>query len=83
MLVSLLNAPSFSYAITDDLLVYDVAADSWHEVSGGNNGDARFRHSAVLIDNWMLVFGGNAHNETAAASTNCYSSALLAFDLGM
>ena len=49
------NTPlsGYTYAITDDLLVYNVEADAWR--AEANGGAPRFRHSAVLIDNWMLV----------------------------
>lgn len=42
----------------------------------------RFRHSAVLIDDIMLIFGGNSHNESTAQQVGCYSSLLLAYDTG-
>lgn len=98
------NAPlnSYSYAITDDLLMYDPIADSWLVFNFKNfyynttilhfysifrttlesPGMPRFRHSAVVIDNIMVIFGGNSHNESTAQQVGCYSSHLLAYDTG-
>lgn len=42
-----------------------------------------FRHSAVVMNGIMLIFGGNGHNETSKLRQNdCYSNQLLAFDTG-
>jgi len=44
---------------------------------------SRYLHSAVLLGRLMLVFGGNAHNDTSAGrSTKCYSSSFMVYDLG-
>jgi hypothetical protein len=76
------NAPlnSYSYAITSDLLVYDPTNDAWTTLE--SIGLPRFRHSSVVIDDVMLIFGGNSHNESTAQQSGCYSSLLLAYDTG-
>ncbi|KAI6177440.1 hypothetical protein M3Y97_00907400 [Aphelenchoides bicaudatus] len=74
------NAPlnSYSYSITDDLLMYDTNADTWTTLE--SPGKPRFRHSAVSINGIMLIFGGNSHNESTAQQAGCYSSSLIAYD---
>ena len=43
----------------------------------------RYLHSAVLIGNQMLVFGGNTHNDTSVSyGAKCYSPDFMAYDLG-
>ncbi|KAI6188845.1 hypothetical protein M3Y98_00398300 [Aphelenchoides besseyi] len=74
------NAPlnGYSYAITDDLMVYNPSTDLWTMLE--SSGAPRFRHSAVILDEFMIVFGGNSHNESTAQQIGCYSSNLLAYD---
>ena len=44
----------------------------------------RFLHSAILLGNAMLVFGGNSHNGTAQLQSllPCFSMDFLAYDIG-
>lgn len=61
--------------------MYDVNADAWRSLESG--GLQRFRHTAVLIDDIMLIFGGNSHNESTSQRSGCYSSSLIAYDTGI
>lgn len=48
------------------------------------SGVPRFLHSAILLGNVMLVFGGNSHNGTAQSQSMlpCFSMDFLAYDIG-
>jgi len=47
----------------NEVYVYDVASDSWQLLQvTGSLPDPRVAHSAVLVDNKMVVFGGNNVN---------------------
>ncbi|KAI1731926.1 kelch motif domain-containing protein [Ditylenchus destructor] len=75
------NAPlnGYSYAISDELLLYDPTEQNW--ISLGSTGLPLFRHTSVLLDGIMLIVGGNSHNESSRARQNdCYSNQVLAFD---
>lgn len=42
-----------------------------------------FRHSAALINDLMIVTGGNGHNESSYShAQECYSSEIQAYDIG-
>jgi len=44
------------YARSDELFIYDIANDMWSQGSKGPS--ARFKHSAVIIGQYMYVLGG-------------------------
>ena len=47
------------------------------------SGQSRYLHSAVLMNGFMLVFGGNTHNDTSVSQgAKCYSVDFLAYDIG-
>nr|CAD2183168.1 unnamed protein product [Meloidogyne enterolobii] len=76
------NAPlsSYTYAITDELILYNPTKQIWTHL--GNYGVPLFRHSAVLMDDGvMLLVGGNSHNESSTTRKNdCFSGQVHAFD---
>ena len=94
------NAPlsSYTYAITDELILYNPTKQIWFKINFsfifyhfsfnrthlGNYGVPLFRHSAVLMDDGvMLLVGGNSHNESSTTRKNdCYSGQVHAFDTG-
>ncbi|MCP9266339.1 Kelch domain-containing protein family protein [Dirofilaria immitis] len=41
-----------------------------------------FRHSASLINDLMIIIGGNVHNESSARIQECYSGDIQAYDIG-
>lgn len=49
------------------------------------SGVPRYLHSAILLGNVMLVFGGNSHNDTSQSHESmlpCFSMDFLAYDIG-
>ena len=47
-----------------------------------NSGSPRYLHSAVILNDVMLVFGGNTHNDTSVSfGAKCYSTDFLAYDI--
>lgn len=55
----------------------------FYRTSLGFTGLPLFRHSAVILEGIMLIVGGNSHNESSKSRINdCYSSQILAFDIG-
>ena len=47
----------------------------------GNTGSRRFLHSAVLVGNLMLVFGGNEHHDAKGRHYKCYLNYFHAYDI--
>ncbi|EFO22877.1 kelch domain-containing protein family protein [Loa loa] len=41
-----------------------------------------FRHSASLINDLMIIIGGNVHNESSSRIQECYSGDIQAYDIG-
>ena len=49
-----------------------------------SSGSVRYLHSAVWLDDLMLVFGGNTHNDTSISlGAKCYSPDFMAYDPGI
>lgn len=42
-----------------------------------------FRHSASLINDLMIIIGGNVHNESSSRIQECYSGDIQAYDIGL
>ncbi|KAL3095437.1 hypothetical protein niasHS_007536 [Heterodera schachtii] len=75
------NAPinSYSYSISDELLLYEPKRQIWNNL--GSFGAPLFRHSAVILDGIMLLVGGNSHNESSTTrKKDCYSEQIYAYD---
>ena len=48
------------------------------------SGSPRYLHTAVMLDDLMLVFGGNTHNDTQISlGAKCYSTDFLAYNPGL
>uniref|UniRef100_A0AC35U8Y0 CUB domain-containing protein n=1 Tax=Rhabditophanes sp. KR3021 TaxID=114890 RepID=A0AC35U8Y0_9BILA len=76
------NAPideSYSYVISNQLLEFDPADESWIELNRSQK--SVYKHSAVLLNDIMIIFGGNAHNESSfKKDSQCLSQNILAYD---
>ena len=47
------------------------------------SGSPRYLHTAVMMDDLMLVFGGNTHNDTQISlGAKCYSPDFIAYNPG-
>ncbi|XP_064603271.1 LOW QUALITY PROTEIN: attractin-like protein 1 [Liolophura sinensis] len=67
--------------LSDQLIAYDARKKHWSLLKG--SGSPRYLHSAVLLNDTLLVFGGNTHDTSEKYSTKCYSSDLLAYDMSL
>lgn len=66
--------------LTDKMYSYNPRRRYWSILN--SSGSPRFLHSAVLINGYMLTFGGNTHNETSANMwAKCYSPDFMAYDI--
>lgn len=63
---------------TDSLIAYLPSERSWISLTA--SGFKQTLHSAVILDNMMLVYGGNPYVYHDQKHTKCHSSKLLAFD---
>lgn len=71
-----------AYNISDELLVYDPESETkWENL--GSGGTRLFRHSAAIVDQQLVIVGGNSHNEsTSVRDSECFSSKVFAYDIG-
>ena len=70
-----------AYNISDELLVYDLQSETFESL--GSGGTRLFRHSAAIVDQQLIIVGGNSHNEsTSVRDSECYSSKIVAYDIG-
>ncbi|XP_078668926.1 attractin-like protein 1 [Branchiostoma floridae x Branchiostoma belcheri] len=68
------------YTVSDFTFAFDPETAQWSVLPG--SGVPRYLHSAVTIGGFMLVFGGNTHNDTSTSSgAKCFSADYLAYDL--
>jgi hypothetical protein len=54
---------SGSYTLHDDLWGFDLATDSWVELPSANGPSPRSNHSAVVIGDRLVIYGGNASTD--------------------
>uniref|UniRef100_A0AC35GR58 Attractin n=1 Tax=Panagrolaimus sp. PS1159 TaxID=55785 RepID=A0AC35GR58_9BILA len=70
-----------AYNISDELLVYNPEKEDWEPplIPGGTR---LFRHSATIADQYLIITGGNSHNEsTSVRDSECFSSKVLVYDI--
>ncbi|XP_061412599.1 attractin-like protein 1 isoform X1 [Lethenteron reissneri] len=68
------------YGLVDDLYKYNVDTRTWMVLK--DSGFFRFLHSSVVIGGTVLLFGGNAHNDTSMSNgARCFSADFLAYDI--
>ncbi|XP_070211800.1 attractin-like protein 1 isoform X1 [Littorina saxatilis] len=71
---------SSSYLLTDVLYVYDINGREWMILQ--SSGHPRYLHSMLLVDNYLLVFGGNTHNDTSKSlGAKCFSTDFMLYDI--
>ena len=47
-----------------------------------SSGYPRYLHSMVFMDGYLLVFGGNTHNDTSKSrGAKCFSSDFMLYDI--
>lgn len=70
-----------AYSLTDTLYAYSVNEGSWQILP--SSGQYKYLHSAVILNNLMLVFGGNTHNDTLhSQGAKCFSTNFMVYDIG-
>lgn len=69
-----------TYSITDEFLVYDINKDEWQPKNVECGRYPRFRHSSVVYQGFMLIFGGMAPNDTKLSHKGCYSTNTYLYD---
>ncbi|CAH1259216.1 ATRNL1 [Branchiostoma lanceolatum] len=68
------------YTVSDFTFAFDPETSQWSVLPG--SGVPRYLHSAATIGGFMLVFGGNTHNDTSTSSgAKCFSADYLAYDI--
>ncbi|XP_014290004.2 attractin-like protein 1 isoform X1 [Halyomorpha halys] len=73
------EAPA-SPLLSNRLYSYNPSRREWTLLS--SSPSARFLHTATFLDGLMIVFGGNAHNDTSSSSgAKCYSAEALTYDV--
>lgn len=60
---------------------FSVIYSSHRTLSSGHT--PVFRHSASLINDLMIIIGGNVHNESSSRIQECYSGDIQAYDIGL
>uniref|UniRef100_A0A914Z1N9 Laminin EGF-like domain-containing protein n=1 Tax=Panagrolaimus superbus TaxID=310955 RepID=A0A914Z1N9_9BILA len=69
-----------AYNISDELLMYNPETEEWENL--GSDGTRLFRHSAAIVDQQLIITGGNSHNEsTSVRDSECFSSKVVAYDI--
>jgi len=58
---------SGTYTLYDDTWAFDLATDTWEELGTGGPS-ARTNHTAVVANNQLLIYGGNASSNGLAFS---------------
>ena len=53
-------ASSGDYDMYDDVWAFDLATDTWVELSSGDGPDARVSHAGVVADGKFIIHGGNS-----------------------
>ncbi|XP_025093871.1 attractin-like isoform X2 [Pomacea canaliculata] len=77
---SAMTSGSSSYNLTDRLYSYDPTEHSWLLLH--SSGHPRYLQSMVAADDFLLVYGGNTHNDTTKSrGAKCYSSDFLLYDI--
>jgi hypothetical protein len=54
---------SGTYTLYDDLWSFDLATDTWIELPSNGGPSPRSNHVAAVVDDRLLIFGGNASND--------------------
>ncbi|KAK3590248.1 hypothetical protein CHS0354_041323 [Potamilus streckersoni] len=68
------------YYLTDKLYSYHPLHRTWKVLQASDS--PRYLHSAVIIGNLMLTFGGNTHNDTSISlGAKCYSPDFMVYDI--
>lgn len=69
-----------AYNISNDLLLFDISTKTWEML---NNGMEKvFHHTSVVIDDQLIIIGGNKHNESSnIRSNNCFSDQVISYDI--
>ncbi|XP_064629979.1 attractin-like protein 1 isoform X2 [Lineus longissimus] len=75
-----LSGSTNHYVLADTLYSYQPKKRKWTILH--SSGQFKYLHSAAMIGDVMLVYGGNPHNDTHKSSgAKCYSSDFMAYDI--
>ncbi|KAL4231921.1 hypothetical protein ACF0H5_009497 [Mactra antiquata] len=70
---------STQYSLSDHLYSYHPINKQWKILA--SSGSVRYLHTAVMLGELMLVFGGNTHNDSSTShGALCYSPDFIAYD---
>ncbi|XP_057306057.1 attractin-like protein 1 isoform X1 [Hydractinia symbiolongicarpus] len=71
----------FDKNITSQLLIFDVAAQSWR--TSPQSDSPRMLHSAVIVGRSLIIYGGNAHDASTVGNTKrkCYSEEVQIYNI--
>ena len=74
------SGSSSTYMLLDMLYSFEIKTNTWTLLRKSNQ--QRYLHSSVLLNDMILVFGGNVHNDTSISrGAKCYSSDFIAYDI--
>ncbi|KAL8587016.1 hypothetical protein ACOMHN_023406 [Nucella lapillus] len=74
------SSSSSTYNLTDKLYVFHLESKEWLMLL--SSGHPRYLHSMRVMGDYLLVFGGNTHNDTSKShGTKCFSTDLMLYDI--
>ncbi|XP_076460551.1 attractin-like protein 1 isoform X2 [Babylonia areolata] len=74
------SSSSSTYNLTDKLYVFDLETKEWLLLL--SSGHPRYLHAMVVQGEYLLLFGGNTHNDTSKShGTKCFSTDLMLYDI--